>query len=219
MTAPWKALLQQALASNTSPTSQWPTLATITHDYKPRVRTIVFRGFIGDTTTSSDTDRVRWEDMLVFTTDARSAKVREIVANGSGELCWYFPETREQFRLAGTVRVVLPPHHTMRIHEADMPNSGIDWEELRKHHFHNLSPGARSQFLWPNPKQTRADTSGWVQAINDQDTQAISEALKNFSLLVFEVQGIDRLELREHPNRRMIMEKEGESWRVTEINP
>lgn len=35
-----------------------------------------------------------------------AAQVSEIAQNPHGELCWYFPETREQYRVAGRLRVV-----------------------------------------------------------------------------------------------------------------
>lgn len=39
-------------------------------------------------------------------TDLRSNKVEEIRANGAGEFAWYFPESREQFRIAGELTVI-----------------------------------------------------------------------------------------------------------------
>ena len=49
---------------------------------------------------------VEGSDDLMFCTHARSAKVHELGVRPTSELCWYFTETREQFRLSGTMCVV-----------------------------------------------------------------------------------------------------------------
>ena len=61
-------------------------LATVDGDNMPRVRTVVFRGFLGDA--------------LTITTDARSQKVKESLCC---EVCWWFPVTSEQYRLTATL--------------------------------------------------------------------------------------------------------------------
>ena len=67
-------------------------LATVSADGKPRVRTVVFRGFNA-------------LNNLEFITDARSEKVGQIMSTSpAAELCWWFPVTREQFRVEGTIR-------------------------------------------------------------------------------------------------------------------
>jgi hypothetical protein len=38
---------------------------------------------------------------ITIVTDARSNKVPEIAAAPAGEFAWYFPESRDQFRIAG----------------------------------------------------------------------------------------------------------------------
>ena len=54
------------------------------------------RGFLGE---SAD---------LTFVTDLRSNKVEEIARRPDGEVAWYFPQTREQFRIAGKLKVIGP---------------------------------------------------------------------------------------------------------------
>ena len=87
--------LDRALGRNRrSPQHRFVQLATIGLDGRPAVRTVVFRGFLDE---SRD---------LTFTTDARSAKRVEVETCADVVLCWYFAETREQFRLSGVVRLV-----------------------------------------------------------------------------------------------------------------
>jgi pyridoxamine 5'-phosphate oxidase len=54
---------------------------------------VVFRGFL------------EGRDRLQIVTDDRAEKVERIRENTWGEGCWYFPKTREQFRLSGQLTV------------------------------------------------------------------------------------------------------------------
>ncbi|KAJ3031155.1 hypothetical protein HK097_005502, partial [Rhizophlyctis rosea] len=84
MTTPWKSILQESLSASTSKTAKWPQLATVTPQNTPRVRTLAFRGFLSEQIPDADPET---GSILIFTTDARSAKVTEIQGNNAGELC------------------------------------------------------------------------------------------------------------------------------------
>jgi len=43
---------------------------------------------------------------VTVVTDLRSEKVAQIRANPAAEFAWYFPDSREQFRIAGDLVVV-----------------------------------------------------------------------------------------------------------------
>lgn len=45
-------------------------------------------------------------DKLTFCTDMRSRKVEEIGHNARTQICWYFTDSREQFRMDGDLQVV-----------------------------------------------------------------------------------------------------------------
>lgn len=83
----WREGVLRALARNRRLASaRYCQLASVRGDGRPACRTVVFRGFLGDS------------DKLTFVTDGRSAKVGELAAQPACELCWYLPETRDQFR-------------------------------------------------------------------------------------------------------------------------
>jgi hypothetical protein len=69
-------------------------LATIRPDGTPANRTVVFRGFL------------ERPDRLLCASDARGDKVGQLHRNPAVELCWYFPRSREQFRLRGTATLI-----------------------------------------------------------------------------------------------------------------
>jgi len=72
---------------------KWIQLATININNEPRVRTVVFRGWL-----ESDT-------MLIYT-DLRSKKIQEIEINNKVEILWFFFKSKSQFRFKGQVEIL-----------------------------------------------------------------------------------------------------------------
>jgi hypothetical protein len=95
-------------------------LATVDRNGLPRNRTLVFRGFGPDSE-------------ILLLTDRRSAKHGELQALPRAELAWYFPATREQFRL--TVAVALHGSET-----------AAPWCGVRQHFWE--ARGAQGQSDW-----------------------------------------------------------------------
>ncbi|EEH58708.1 uncharacterized protein MICPUCDRAFT_7738, partial [Micromonas pusilla CCMP1545] len=117
------------------PYAKYFQLATVKPDGKPANRTVVYRGFRGDTA-----------DVTVVT-DLRSEKVAQIRANPAAEFAWYFPDSREQFRIAGDLVVV---------------DKGASYVTLalageRRAAWNRMSPGGKAQFEWPTPGFPRLD--------------------------------------------------------------
>eukprot|EP00882_Tetradesmus_deserticola_P027971 GHRQ01031123.1.p1 GENE.GHRQ01031123.1~~GHRQ01031123.1.p1 ORF type:complete len:181 (+),score=67.50 GHRQ01031123.1:539-1081(+) len=130
--APWKALLQKSVAQNSSlPQAKYLQLATVRPDGRPANRTVVFRGFLDDT------------DHITIVTDRRSGKVSELAANPHVEVCWYFPDSREQYRLSGSMAIISQDSSNQQLLKA------------RQEAWARMSDAGRSQFLWPHPGQPR----------------------------------------------------------------
>ena len=87
----WRQRLKSAqskegkLASN-----RWIQLANISKNNQPRVRTVVFRGWLDDST------------MLIYT-DKRSEKYVDLESNNNIEILWLFFKTKSQYRFKGKV--------------------------------------------------------------------------------------------------------------------
>ena len=188
----WRSPLARALHRNRSLAyARYLQLATVRADGRPANRTVVFRGFLADT------------NQLKFITDIRSQKVEEINLYPWGEICWYFPKTREQFRIAG--KLVLVGQDCL---DSELcTGRGTAWQEL--------SEGARVQFAWPRPGAEKADVSAFECAAPD----AIAP-LPNFCLLLLEPETVDLLELRGEPQNRSLYGRDGEgNWFVRSVNP
>ncbi|XP_006397851.2 pyridoxine/pyridoxamine 5'-phosphate oxidase 2 [Eutrema salsugineum] len=93
--APWKQLLFGAIEANSHLShSSYVQLATIGLNGRPSNRTVVFRGF------EENSDRIQ------INTDFRSRKIEELSHCPYSEICWYFSDSWEQFRINGRIEVI-----------------------------------------------------------------------------------------------------------------
>jgi PPOX class probable FMN-dependent enzyme len=191
--APWRSPLSAALHRNRSLAyARYVQLATVRPNGRPANRTIVFRGFLEATNT------------LKFVTDRRSEKINQIAVQRWGEICWYFPKTREQFRFLGELTVVQESCTDSNLFKA------------RTQQWQDLSDAARSQFAWAHPKQPRAKSEAFDSPPPDPETP-----LSDFCLLLFEPIEVDHLELRGNPQNRYLYQRETDpyTWTTAEVNP
>jgi PPOX class probable FMN-dependent enzyme len=191
--APWRSLLARALHNNRSlPYARYFQLATVRADGRPANRTVVFRGFLEDT------------NQLKIITDSRSQKANQIQHQSWGEVCWYFPKTREQFRFTGQLTLV----------GADDPNSALS--NARQRTWQDLSDAARLQFAWPDPGKARTQDNAAFSPPSPNPEQP----LPNFCLLLLDPIQVDRLELRGNPqNRWLYTRNNSEDWYEEAVNP
>lgn len=191
--APWRSLLARALHKNRSlPYARYFQLATVRADGRPANRTVVFRGFLDDT------------NQVKIITDSRSQKACQIEQQSWGEACWYFPQTREQFRLAGQLTLV----------GADYPDQAL--KKARQTTWQDLSDAARLQFVWPHPGKERTEDDAAFSP-PPPDTE---QPLPNFCLLLLEPVQVDHLELRGDPQNRWIYYRNSShDWFKQAVNP
>ncbi len=189
--APWRSQLSRALHRNRSlPNARYFQLATVKKNGRPANRTVVFRGFFQET------------NQLQIVTDSRSEKVAEIQHQPWGEICWYFPKTREQFRLTGQLTLVGKHHLTL--------------QNARQGAWQNLSETGKKQFLWPHPKKERClNQEAFAPEVAD-DNQPVD----NFCLVLFKPSLVDILQLKGEPQNRYLYTLQGDGdWLKKEVNP
>lgn len=187
---PWRSHLVRALHDNPQPVSQYLQLATLRLDNRPANRTVVFRGFLEDT------------DQLKFIVDARTQKPEQIAHQPWAEACWYFIDTREQFRIAGFLTLVGEAHADTTLQQA------------RHNTWRELSDAARLLFAFPHPGKPRANTGF------DVPPPDATQPLAHFCLLLLEPIEVDYLTLRGEPQNRYLYSKNSDSkWSMQEINP
>jgi pyridoxamine 5'-phosphate oxidase len=195
---PWRSPIARALHRNRSlPQSRYLQLATIDAHQRPRNRTLVFRGWLEP------------DSQLKFVTDLRSSKAIQLAARSHpptpqfAEACWYFPKTREQFRVSGTLTLIAP-------------GSEIDWhQQALQEAWQQMSASARHQFDWATPG---ADISPNPETFTPPIPDAIAPSV-NFGLLLLKPIAIDHLELRGEPQNRYLYESTAGEWAVRQVNP
>jgi PPOX class probable FMN-dependent enzyme len=184
MPPPWAGPLAAARQlALTRPSARFAQLATVAAGGFPRCRTIVLRAF--------DEER----GTLAFTTDARSAKVAELAAAPEAEICWYFDESREQFRLAGHL-------------------SFLAGEEIeRRALWSALAPAARASFSWPAPGTPRAEDD----LFPEKDDSPLPPP--GFIVGLLDVSAVDHLSLAVQPHERRRYWREGDVWMTERLRP
>merc|ERR1739848_432140 len=164
----WRDTIVKSLKRNSRLAyARYAQLATVREDGKPANRTIVYRGFLNDTS-----------HKLTFVTDKRSKKIDELNANPFVELCWYFPQTREQYRIAGKMAVV-------KVDEQDQ-----SMLKARERAWTRMSDSGRSQFAWPHPGQRRTSDDS---LFNPEPLTDEQPPLDDFCLLVLDPEHVDPL--------------------------
>ena len=190
----WRSSIARALHRNRSlPNARYVQLATVDRDLRPRNRSLVFRGWLEP------------GSQVKFVTDIRSTKAIDLLADTSphAEACWYFPKTREQFRLSGTLTLVT--------------TESIDtsYSKAREEAWQQMSDSGRIQFDWGTPG---ADRSEDPQAFNPPQPDQ-HQPSENFCLLLLAVTGVTHLELRGEPQSCYLYELVDGVWQMRSINP
>lgn len=188
----WRALVERALDRHRDvPEARFVQLATVTPEGRPANRTLVFRGFFEP------------GDQLQFATDARSAKVAQLGRTPWAEACWYFPLTREQFRVSGRVRLI------------GARSRNLTHRRAREALWLNLTEQGRQNLTWPPPGQPRADHGSF----HDEPPNA-DQPSSAFALLLLEPEEVDHLELDGDPQKRTRFHRVSAArWSAVEINP
>lgn len=190
--APWRQVLARSLHRNRALIyARYFQLATIRADGRPANRTVVFRGFLPES------------NQIAIITDRRSQKIAQIERNAEAEICWYFPKTREQFRLAGTLYIV------------DAGHLIESWQRAYHEIWQKLSEAARAQFYGIAPGQPLSPEL--IETESKADLDSIPES---FRLLVFEPKDLDYLDLKTHPHDHIYhwLNESGE-WQAESLTP
>ncbi len=175
----WLQDLEKAIKRNKRDAhNRYFQLVTVDSEGGPRVRTVVFRGF-GDQTGA-----------LLFITDSRSEKMGSIKTSGKAEACWYFTQSREQFRLKGHLAIV---------------DDSTDREAM----WSRLSPAAKEQFFWVTPGAP----------LGDGDSVPNQRGVPSTMVLIKLVpESVDHLVLAKEQERQRHTET-GDGWQASRINP
>jgi pyridoxamine 5'-phosphate oxidase len=189
--APWRSPLSRNLHLHRSqPESRYIQLATVSPAGLPSNRTVVFRGFRNGT-----------NDIQIIS-DRRSEKIIQLQHSPYGEICWYFPKTREQFRIFGEIVVIT----------ADTAHE--EYQNLREKLWQSISDSARQQFTWAQPASPRPEDGDFPVGTADPVMP-----VENFCLLLLIPSKCDHLLLKGNPQNRYLYLRQGWAWQVEHVYP
>jgi hypothetical protein len=184
-------------------------LATVSAAGRPSVRTVAFRGFLladqlGDGGGGADQDSLRTESsLLLFVTDSRAAKIRDVRANGFVEVCWWLDEAAVQFRIAGRALVAGP----------DSPDPHL--AAVCRSVWSRLKASTKETFTWPTPGLPRDGRepvgpeaeSALEPSDSDDDSDPLAAELQLdkafFNVLIVIPECVDELKLGGRQRRRI----------------
>ncbi|XP_020585658.1 pyridoxine/pyridoxamine 5'-phosphate oxidase 2 isoform X1 [Phalaenopsis equestris] len=191
----WRALLAAALDSNAHlKHSTYFQLATVSVNGRPANRTVVFRGF------------QEGSDNILINTDSRTRKIEEINQFHYGEICWYFTESWEQFRINGRIDVI------------DSSTRDLAKQQQRKESWFASSLKSRLQYLRPVPRLPVLEESS-----EDYQLDPSIGPLDSFCLLVFNPEQVDYVNLKR--NVRFLFtssrssDQSNNAWQIEKVNP
>ena len=183
MSPPWVGSLRGALDSEYGMKPRIGSLATVDGAGRPRVRAVVCR-------------RVEDDGTLWVASDSRSAKNAQVRAHPVGEIAFWLPSRREQYRAGGAVEILAP----------DDPRRAVLWREL--------SDSARALFFWDAPEETMSDPPG----PNPRSVPAAAAIPETFEVLVLRPDRVESLDLKPHPHARHRW-KAADGWSGEAIHP
>ncbi|XP_006649265.1 pyridoxine/pyridoxamine 5'-phosphate oxidase 2 isoform X1 [Oryza brachyantha] len=196
LSSPWRSLLQRALDGNAHlKHSTFFQLATVGGGGgRPANRTVVFRGF------------QEQSDKIQINTDARSNKIGEIRNCPFGEICWYFTDTWEQFRISGFIDVI------------DGSSPDPVKLQLRERAWFGSSVKSRLQYLGPCPGLPIPNDD----LVKDVHIDPSAGPVDAFCLLVLDPEKVDYLNLKS--NQRLMFtrnqkEDGSNNWMGEKISP
>ncbi|KAJ7146348.1 pyridoxamine 5'-phosphate oxidase-domain-containing protein [Mycena epipterygia] len=205
----WKTALEKALATHSKDTViQLASIDPATPI--PHVRCVIFRSFVSPTDNPS-------HPLLLSTTDIRTPKTAQMIANPHVQVVWWIAGAQEQYRIAGRAHIIPAPGHTLHrhfVHTVSALGQGAkyDWEAKRVEVFKSMSPYMKASWCRPVPGSRleggEDEANKWPTEIEepkpgDAEAKRLWEmSLANFALVIVEPQDVDYVELAPLPNRR-----------------
>ncbi|KAG2176983.1 hypothetical protein INT43_007637 [Umbelopsis isabellina] len=194
----WKQLILGQLAKNIKDVKDaaYVQLSTIRLDGSPANRTVAFRGFAAE----DHAEETGWEsDLLLFTCDKRTEKMKELQHDSRVEIAWWMSKTGDQFRIRGRMHMIergttdvvkdhiAPKQGTQLSSNASAPTSSFlarlkhfahsvgkpdfSWEAERLRQWYKISDDLRATFTWPHPGKDFEHNGRFIEKLAIEKTK------------------------------------------------
>lgn len=195
----------------------------------PQVRTCIIRELISP----SGNEHL---PIILGTTDIRTPKVGQILANDTVQICWWITPSGDQFRLTGKATIFPEPssrgsHSGESVAFERLSAGGFDWEAKRIQIFDSLSDNMRANWCHPTPGSPLEggyeEAKKWPKSVptttgatTEEEKKLVEEALGNFVLILIEPTFVDWYQSGVEPDQRTFFTRgEDESWTETIVAP
>ncbi|RDV27416.1 pyridoxamine 5'-phosphate oxidase [Alteromonas aestuariivivens] len=181
----WQQRLHASLTLATTPENRYFQMATCDEHGIPHNRTVVFRELESS------------PEALLIVSDLRTEKCQHLQSNRNVSGCWYFSQTREQYRFAcqGEVLTSSGHHNLLEAH----------WQRLSE-------PGRQQYFRNQLHASEYFDCSGRGFPLENYPPQ--------FCVIRLIIERVDYLSVAEQPHERIMFEKSSDgSWLGSQIDP
>nr|AGT17418.1 hypothetical protein SHCRBa_218_D04_R_180 [Saccharum hybrid cultivar R570] len=218
LSSPWRALLQRALDANGHATSGTPpssnsyvSIAFVPSSGLGKTRFAHNCRFVsghGERRRQAGEPHRRvqeYSDKIQINTDARSNKIGEIKSCPFGEICWYFTDSWEQFRISGSIDVI------------DASSADPAKLQHREKAWFSSSVKSRLQYLGPQPGILVLDD----EHVKDVHLDQLAGPVDAFCLLVLDPEKVDYLNLKSN-QRLMFTRQNGDGsndWMAVKVSP
>jgi pyridoxamine 5'-phosphate oxidase len=222
----WRQRLARSLHVNRSKVqSKYYQVASVCSNGAPKNRTMVFRGFLQDT------------QSILSVTDVRSEKIEEWQSDNKPrfEICWYFSDSREQYRLAGEVALI---SNSLDSSYGELVLGKQTQKSILKQQWSNLSTNAKQPFYSSSPKAPFDEDSipaisqyGLANQGNDVNNEFDSnkgspsnvadhnnDISNHFCVVIFIPYTVDYLNLKSKPQQRCLYGIQ-DDWKELFVNP
>ncbi|KAJ7292692.1 pyridoxamine 5'-phosphate oxidase-domain-containing protein [Mycena rebaudengoi] len=233
----WKTAITSALAKH----DKLPVIQCASIDPStpvPHVRCLIFRLCMGSPrlcSLSCPPQDDPSHPLLVLTTDVRTPKTAQMIANPHVQVVWWFDSTQEQYRIAGRAHIIPAPGHALHKHfihsvQALSHGAAFDWEAKRQEVFRSMTAERKASWCRPVPGSRleggQEEAKKWPVEFeepkegDEEGKRNWETALSNFALIVIEPTDVDYVELGPVPNQRtrFWMTAKGE-WTEEELVP
>ncbi|KAL1923144.1 uncharacterized protein VTP21DRAFT_9520 [Calcarisporiella thermophila] len=246
----WKQLIEESVASNLQTYAHAKTVQLATLDVatkRPRNRSVVARGFLFDTHSSLETDLLlittdaRTPKLAQFQADNSVELCWWLPVTGeqyrlSGRV--HFLASKEQQPYSSLPHDLIPAHIFSRQFTHSDPNidtrpntdnlaqplpQALESERLRL--WRDLTPLLRASFLYPPPGEPFSTDYNDKEVEKHHFPKELAEdqeeeALKQFVLLLVEVEQVDWVKLWQFPPERRLFTRGADgSWKEERVNP
>ncbi len=182
-------------------------IGTVDSGGRPRVRTVVFRGWLNTMPNTSG-----GAPYLKMITDTRSSKCSHIATNTACEAVYWFGKTSEQYRIDGELLLVGAKGSSSSADNEELQNARRDqWKQLRD--------TAREQFYWNAPGEFMEHTEKQIPpGGRSSGTNDILDPPDCFALLLLQPSQVKYLRLTDNYAQEDSISDE-RIWKSRRMNP